>query len=78
MFSRIQFEIDDILKGVIFWAFTTWARVQEILLVSQRMTNVLWEIPRGKESISGNLHHMGRSGLRDQSEKGCLGNSFIF
>lgn len=45
--------------------------MQEILLVSQRETDVLWKIPGGKEGIMGNLHHTGRSGLNQTRERGC-------
>lgn len=46
--------MDEIVNGVVFRASIAWAGVQDILLVSQRETNMLWKIPGGKEGIMGN------------------------
>lgn len=54
LFEELGCKTDETLNGVLFWAFIIWTGVQEILLVSQRETNVSWKIPRGKEGIIGN------------------------
>lgn len=44
--------------------------MQEILLVSQRETNVLWKIPGGKEGITGTLHLHGQIWPKSDMRKG--------
>ena len=44
--------------------------MQDILLVSQRETNVLWKIPGGKEGITGNLHLHGQIWPKSDMRKG--------
>lgn len=56
--------MDETLNGVLSWAFITWTGVQEILLVSQRETNVPWKIPRGKEGIIGKSKSDKRKGSK--------------
>lgn len=63
-------KIDSILNGVVFWASTICTGGQDILLASQRETNVLGEIPGGREGITGNLHLCGRTWLKQDMRMG--------